>query len=77
MGDEVCDICVIILINRAPMEPFKAKKGLRKGDPLSPYLFAICMEYLSRILGRGFERAQGNQFSSKVQNGWNYTPSLC
>ncbi|KAJ0433652.1 putative RNA-directed DNA polymerase [Helianthus annuus] len=38
-----------VLVNGAPTFEFDCKKGIRQGDPLSPFLFVIVMEALSSI----------------------------
>ena len=39
-----------ILFNGAPSDPFFPSRGIRQGDPISPFLFVILMEGLSCII---------------------------
>lgn len=39
-----------VVMNGSSFGYFKGQKGIRQGDPISPYIFVLCMEILTRML---------------------------
>lgn len=42
-------------MNGSPTENFNLERGIRQGDPLSPFLFFITVEGLSLLINRAME----------------------
>ena len=46
----ISTVSTSLLFNGRCMDPFWPSKGIRQGDPLFPYLFILCMEFLGQLI---------------------------
>ncbi|XP_058734104.1 uncharacterized protein LOC131605811 [Vicia villosa] len=52
----ICSSSMSVLVNGSPTKDFMAEKGLKQGDPLSPFLFTIVTEGLARMVAMAKDR---------------------
>ena len=48
----VTTVTYSLLVNGEPQGNIKPSRGIRQGNPLSPYLFMLCSEGLNRLIQR-------------------------
>ena len=46
----VSSVLTSILFNRESLDTFTPTRGIRQGDPLSFYIFIMCMDYLGQLI---------------------------
>lgn len=48
----ITTVSYIILLNGRPSTKLKPQRGIRQGDPLSPYMFIICVNVFSALISK-------------------------
>ena len=62
----VTSISYSILVNGEPKRMIIPSRGIRQGDPLSPFLFLLCTEGLHGLISKAVEQGDIRGFSTKT-----------
>ncbi|XP_056685808.1 uncharacterized protein [Spinacia oleracea] len=65
-----------ILVNGFPTLPIPAKKGLRQGDPMSPYLVALDVPSVTALFGAFTKFSNASGLSANLHKSEVYTPGV-
>nr|GEV61673.1 RNA-directed DNA polymerase, eukaryota [Tanacetum cinerariifolium] len=57
-----------ILVNGSPTDEFHVKRGLRQGDPLSPFLFILVMEGLHMVIEKAISTGRFPEINVGMDN---------
>ena len=57
-----------VAINGGLASYLSGAKGLRQGDPLSPYLLVLAMEFLTQMLKKGILGCKNFKFHRRCKN---------
>jgi hypothetical protein len=74
--DCISSVSFSVLINGQPTDTFQPQRGLRQGDPLSPYIFVLCVEVLSGLIDKNQKEGHIHDISIATNAPYN-PPAIC